>query len=773
MLILVRIVIITIIILLPQIVIGKTRHLSSTNLSFLANRREMIKSLEERFRPILEHKRSRIKRSRGFSSNLSQIKSPNTKGPTDRDFLLLVQLWDDLSLEFKSLYKSAATIPDYFLTTASPGGHFDISYSLKGDDAVDSTDNYGYSGLNWRLIEEKPNGIPDYIDEVGWALDSCWSAQIDRFGLMPPAPFLKKGISDRYSVIVEKLAPEDYGLTWVGEKATNSSKGYSSYISLRNNWPSTHWKEQGYDKHPQSGIRVTCAHEFFHAVQYAMSWNVVSRNGLLYLDKFPLSWIEGSATAMEEFLFEDINDYVQYANFYFSYPGPKMSFFDGSNDVYTNSILLLYLLKRTVNGNNNNFITQVHKNNFAASLDFNQNINSAAKTFGFDWTTLLNDFHTASYFSGHLADTNLFLSDAPKFGHWSFQENSSLRSGTTKSINPYAMEKYYIKRVDSDIDTLNISFHNETGNQNSSSDKLWAASIIIRKFDGDTVIPVQLDSKKNGFYQFSEWKNAEYALAVVSNGDPEQILPYSVWFECSDVNYFADSTYVIYPDLKNNASLTLHTKIDLHGDLQISQAEDPAKDADSMYLMSIAFDVKIPGSWKNDRYSNNLTVTISLRFPSDIISAEHSDTSIYRYNSISSSWEKLATVLTRTSDSVHLSAEIIESGIYGTRQKVKKPPEKVVVYPNRIHLRHLKSDSIFICGVAVSDIRVYGLDGSIKYEGSPSQNRNLRKISQQVPKYSWHIQKELFSPGLYSMIIRYKDNSGKKKTSIQKIIVAP
>ncbi len=769
----IRIVVIAIFLFLPQISTGKTRQLFSSDLSFPANRKEMVKALEERFKPILEHKASRIKRSRGFSSNLQQKISPDSKGPSDRDFLLLVQLWDELSPEFKALYKTAATIPDSFLTIISPSGNFDISYSLKGTDAVDSTDNYGYSRLNWRLREERPNGIPDYIDEVGWALDSCWSAQIDRFELNPPAPFLKKGNSNRYSIIVEEQYPYDYGLTWVGEKAADSLKGYSSYISLRNNWPTTYWEEQGYDKNPQSGIRVTCAHEFFHAVQYAMSWNVISKNGLLYLDKFPLSWIEGSATAMEDFLFKDINDYIQYANFYFSYPGPQMSFFDGSNNVYTNSILFLYLLKATAHVNNNNFITIVHKNNFTAPIDFHQNINSAAKTFGVDWATLLNDFHTASFFSGYLADTNRFISDAPLFGHWSFQENSSSRAGSTKSINPYAMEKYYIKRSDSDIDTLNIFFQNETGNQTSTSNKLWAASIIISKIDGYTVIPVQLDSNKNGCYRFTEWKNADYALAVVSNSNPEQVLPYSVWFEYSAINYLADSTYVIHPYNKNDVSLTLYTKTYLRGNLQISQSDGQNLNIDSMHLMANTYDIIIPGSWKNDFYRNDLTITFSLKFPSDIFSAENFDSSIYHYNNSSASWEKLTTALTRTSDSVLLSAEIIESGIYATKRPVNKSSEKLVVYPNRVHLRHLKSDSIFICGVTVSKIKIYGLDGSIKYEGSPSQNSNLKKITQQVSKYCWLIPKQLFSPGIYSMAISYKDNSGKKNTSLQKLIVAP
>ena len=46
----------------------------------------------------------------------------------------------------------------------------------------------------------------------------------------------------------------------------------------------------GYQEHPEYGVRVTCAHELFHAVQYAMSWDVKES---IFLDDFPLSCIEG------------------------------------------------------------------------------------------------------------------------------------------------------------------------------------------------------------------------------------------------------------------------------------------------------------------------------------------------------------------------------------------------------------------------------------------------------------------------------------------------
>lgn len=766
--------------LFPQIISGKSRHFSSlppTELSAPANRKETVKALEERFRPILEYKVSRTKRSRGFSSNLQSIPFPNTASPTHKDFLLLIQLWDDLSPEFISLYRAAATIPDSFITIVSAGGHFDISYSLSGINAVDSTDNYGYSSVDWRIREQKSNGIPDYIDEIGWALDSCWALQVDKFGLAAPTSYLKNGTSGRYGVIVEQQDLNIYGVTWLGEKLKNSSIGYSSYISLRNTWPTLYWEDQGYDKHPELGARVTCAHEFFHAIQYAMSWNVVST---INLDNFPLSWIEGSATAMEEFMFKDINDYILYANMYFSNPGPKMSFLNGNNDVYTNSILMLYLLKRTSHVKEHNFITLVHKNNFSGPMDFNHNINTTSKAFGFDWTTMLNDFHAASFFSGHMADTNRFLSDASLFGHWSFQESSNLRVGSLKKINPYAMDRFYIKKADSDIDTLWIFFQNETESLKSSTEKPWAASVIISKTDGDTVIPVQLDTYGNGLYQFTEWNEADYALAIVSNGNPSQILPYSVWFEYSDITYSAESTYVIQPSYNTNASITLHTRTGLRGNLQIIEANDPDKYSfvKAINQMANAYDITIPGPWKSDFYRKHLSITLSLRIPINNFSASSSDSCIYYYDSGSSLWKKLSTHFSLSSDWAVLSTEITESGVYSTkptRSPTDTPPYntpgKLVVYPNRV--RHLKTDSVYICGAEVSQIRVYSLDGTIKYEGSPSQHRDLLDISNQTFKYSWLIPKDRFSPGLYSMVIRYIDSSGKRKSSLQKIIVTP
>lgn len=756
--------------LIPVVISGKTQ---SSNQSLPLNlSSENIKALENRFRPLLENKVFRSKRDRGINDKLSQLIDRNS--PSDIDFLMLAQAWNNLSPEFKSLYKAASQIPDSFHRYLSPSGHFEIGYALEGIDAVDTTDQYGYNANNWRNREEIKNGIPDYIDEVAWALDSSWSVQISRFGLAPPIPYSENNTSGKYLVIVENQQYGDiYGLTWVGEKSSEASKGYSSYISIRNDWPTPQWHHLGYDLHPELGIRVTCAHEFFHAVQYSMSWSVISQNGLLYLDNFPLSWIEGSATAMEEFLFNDINDYVQYANLYFSNPG--MSFLNGSSNVYTNSILILYLLKKTNQGISDNFISLVHKNNYNSSTDFIQNINSASSDFHYQWPELLNSFHTASFFSGALSDTNLFLSDAPLYDHWTIQDIRNPRYGSQISINPYAMGKFYIQPEKSDIDTLWVLLQNDQTNQNSNSEKSWAASIIVKNGVEDTIIPVQLNSSGDGFSIFPNWKLSDYAVTLVTNAHPELNRRYSVYFEFSGITYHAETNHKIY-STDSSAFVNLKTGTDLRGTLQLSpinNLSDFVQPSSSVQIGS-AYNISIPDSWKIKKYKNNLTISFSVKIQTvgsrDFI---RDSIFIYKYNDAKSIWEKRSTAHSFfSSDSAVLSLESPESGKYAvfTPNNISN---KIVVYPNRIHLQKKSQDSIYIAGANINEIRLHSIDGDVICKERPAQDGSLNLTSKQSLKYRWHYPKELLSPGFYTMAIVYRNNSGEKKTVLRKLIVAP
>ena len=69
---------------------------------------------------------------------------------------------------------------------------------------------------NWRFRYHGANGIPDYVDEVAWALDSAWSMEIDHFGFVEPIPLRNSAHpSTRYKVaIVAQKDPYFYGMTY-------------------------------------------------------------------------------------------------------------------------------------------------------------------------------------------------------------------------------------------------------------------------------------------------------------------------------------------------------------------------------------------------------------------------------------------------------------------------------------------------------------------------------------------------------------------------------
>ncbi|MDO5575640.1 MAG: hypothetical protein Q4F84_01060 [Fibrobacter sp.] len=145
-----------------------------------------ISALESGLRPFLEN---RIKHR--HSPRYYPLPHPNQNIRTA--LFALPRVWNNLSAEFKQLYNEALNIPSSFQVFESPGGFFEIYFSSDTNDShcVDKTDNYGYSKQNWSLKTDTPNGVPDYIDEVGWALDSTYSAEIIGFEFKEPFPYKK------------------------------------------------------------------------------------------------------------------------------------------------------------------------------------------------------------------------------------------------------------------------------------------------------------------------------------------------------------------------------------------------------------------------------------------------------------------------------------------------------------------------------------------------------------------------------------------------------
>ncbi|MEX0723439.1 MAG: T9SS type A sorting domain-containing protein [Gracilimonas sp.] len=160
----------------------------------------------------------------------------------------------------------------------SPSGKFEVFYYTEGDSAVS-------------LVDDDANGIPDYVDWVADAADSSYSHEVLNLGFTDPIP----------SDAVYRINIEDMG--FYGETRPSLSEPAGTYFRLDNDFVG--FPDNTDPAGQQKGaLKVTVAHEFKHAIQFAQNqWTSPAGS---------LNWSEMDATLMEEVVYDDVNDYYHY-----------------------------------------------------------------------------------------------------------------------------------------------------------------------------------------------------------------------------------------------------------------------------------------------------------------------------------------------------------------------------------------------------------------------------------------------------------------------------
>ena len=128
----------------------------------------------------------------------------------------------------------------------SPGGHFKLSYTTSGADAVPIEDD----------VNVGVYGVPDYIERIANYLDQSWLVEIENCLFAAPNDVDVDG----YYNIYFQLMPSDFGYT-----RGNFTEG--TKIILNSNFPST-FATQDPDGNQIGLAKVTCAHELKHASQW-------------------------------------------------------------------------------------------------------------------------------------------------------------------------------------------------------------------------------------------------------------------------------------------------------------------------------------------------------------------------------------------------------------------------------------------------------------------------------------------------------------------------
>lgn len=262
------------------------------------------------------------------------------------------------------------------------------------------------------------SSVPQFdINEFARACDSSFNFEVNFLGYPPPPSDNGEGGDDKYDIYILDLSGL-YGYTQPETEVSPGSKTFTSYIVVDND----------FYRYYTTGInaaRVTIAHEFHHAIQ--MGNYIVREENSEIVDGF---FYELTSTAMEEFVYDSINDYYAYMSDdtgkYFNYTDKAF----GKNDGYNLAIWNIFL--------ENTFGHAVLKKqwellrNNRALKAIHLSLTEANSNSGF--AEALNTFNIWTFFSGHRDVQGKYFEEASSYPQIKINM-STLLTGSEKSIS--------------------------------------------------------------------------------------------------------------------------------------------------------------------------------------------------------------------------------------------------------------------------------------------------------------------------------------------------
>lgn len=180
----------------------------------------------------------------------------------------------ELRKAFNEFNSTEISNTEFFLSFS---GKFLLSYTRFGNDAVPA-------------LDQNANNIPDYIEKAAQYADESYNYLVTERGFVDP---VLPGVP--YEIRFREI--NSYGFT--------QSQGATSFIVVHRNFEDFPSNNDP-DGDQLGALKVTIAHEFKHAIQYATSrWQ--GNSGLT-------NWLEMDATMIEEVVYPEVDDYVNYLN---------------------------------------------------------------------------------------------------------------------------------------------------------------------------------------------------------------------------------------------------------------------------------------------------------------------------------------------------------------------------------------------------------------------------------------------------------------------------
>jgi len=310
--------------------------------------------------------------------------------------------------EWQALWKTASARPTLPQSYVTADGKFRLHYTTSGPNAVSPTST-------------NPDGVPDFVYEAGLAAQQAHRLLVEELGMQPPP-------SDNG----QDGAEYDFYLLELGNLYGDTNPEFSgasgpSFIRLDNDYG------PGFYSRGLDGLRVTVAHEYFHAVQLSY----VFRGEDIF-------FFEMSSTWFEEVAHPEVNDYFQYLRFWFRNPQVPLNA-TGNYHEYGSAIWLHYLTKRLQPGLVREFWERMLRE--PALFAIQSVLNAGNHPIGFGQA--MQEFCSWNFFTQERADPELYYPDGEDYPRIQMQAVQTSARDTTLSgrLAPLAAHYYQLVRT--------------------------------------------------------------------------------------------------------------------------------------------------------------------------------------------------------------------------------------------------------------------------------------------------------------------------------------
>lgn len=345
--------------------------------------------------------------------------------------------WEKFSIQQQSILKASAYRPSADTSIVTPGGRFRIHYSMSGSNAIDLEDSDG-------------NQIPDYIDAVSSAADSAYMIEVEFLGFK--APLSDDNIDGPEWDIYVRNLPSVYGQTTPEKQVSSNPDQYYGYMELDNNYQHTYTKGL-------PAMRVTLVHEFFHMIH--MAYNLRSTN---YFKIDDLFLMEASSTWMEDYVYDNVNDYYAYLNPFFSQNNVPFDY-TGNNHEYGLALWWHYIQNKYES-------TDLIRETWETVVEQPglQALNTVLKTRGSSFNEAMTEFYGWNIMTGDRSDPSRFYEEGAFYPQIVFDKTDSIDTDAMYEIliQPLSVRYFYYK--DSENSEIILAPVNVTnGDQNSTN----------------------------------------------------------------------------------------------------------------------------------------------------------------------------------------------------------------------------------------------------------------------------------------------------------------